>query len=61
MDRFFLYKIAHNEIISKEEMHCLGLASILLSSKLEDVKPIHMNQILEDAGHKKFTKEQILD
>ena len=42
-------------------MHCLGLVSILMSSKLEDVKPIHMNQILDDAGHNKFSKDQILE
>ena len=41
-------------------MHVVGLVSIFLSSKFEDVIPIHMHQVIEDAGHKKFKLEDIL-
>lgn len=46
--------------MDKTELHEIGLVSILLSSKYEDVIPIHMSQILKDAGHNKFTRDQIL-
>lgn len=34
----------------------IGLAAIFISSKYEDVIPIHMDQIIKDAGHNKYNK-----
>lgn len=56
MDRFFSVKQKRKQSVDKEELHLVGLTAILLSSKLEDVKPIYMSQIVQDAGHKKFSK-----
>ena len=56
IDRYFLFKRKTNESLGKLEMHELGLTAILMSSKLEDVRPIHMQQIIEDAGHNKFSQ-----
>ena len=42
-------------------LHKIGLASILISSKLEDIIPIYMKEIVTDAGHEKFTKDDILE
>ncbi len=42
------------------ELHILGVVFIFLSSKLEDVKPIFMLDLLEDVTNM-FTKYQILE
>ena len=39
----------------------IGLTAVLLSSKLEDVKPIYMSQVVADAGHNKFSKALVLE
>ena len=61
MDRFFSVKQRRRQEVGKEELHLIGLTSVLLSSKLEDVKPIYMSQVVQDAGHGKFSKSQVLD
>ncbi|CDW89235.1 UNKNOWN [Stylonychia lemnae] len=61
MDRYFKQKSERNEILDKQELHEIGLVAILLATKFEDVIPIHMNQILRDAGHNKFKQSDILN
>eukprot|EP00347_Sterkiella_histriomuscorum_P000719 403374769 len=60
MDRFFLKKQELKEPLDSIELHETGLVCIHISSKFEDVIPIYMTQILNDAAHKKFTRDQIL-
>jgi hypothetical protein len=43
MDRYFAKKKEMGIIIDKSELHVIGLASIFISSKFEDLIPIHMN------------------
>ena len=57
MDRYFAAQAERQVRVSKHELHEIGLVTILLSSKFEDVIPIRMGQILRDAGHNKFSKE----
>jgi hypothetical protein len=54
MDRYFLAKQEETISIVKNDLHLLGLVSIYISSKFEDVIPIFMDNILRDAGHSKF-------
>jgi hypothetical protein len=61
MDRFFEASAVNGFIIDRTSLHQLGLVSVLISSKFEDVKPIRMNQILRDAGHSKFKLDEILE
>jgi hypothetical protein len=42
MDRFFEAKQQEGLELKKVDLHIIGLASIFLSSKFEDVIPIHM-------------------
>lgn len=35
--------------------------SLFVSSKFEDVIPIHMDQILKDAGHGKFGLKEVVE
>lgn len=48
-------------MIGSENLYGLGLTSVLLSSKYEDVKPIRMKILLDKAGHNKFSRDYILD
>lgn len=43
-------------ILDLNDLHLYGLTSIFISSKLNDYVPIFLSQIIEDAGHNKFTK-----
>eukprot|EP00347_Sterkiella_histriomuscorum_P005133 403357768 len=61
MDRYFEARNRHQKPLYKSDLHKIGLVSILISSKYEDVFPIRMNQILQDAGHNKYNQQQLLD
>lgn len=60
LDRFFAAKQAANVSVSREDLHLYGVVSIFLSSKIEDVIPIFMTDIVRDASHGKFEKEEII-
>ena len=47
--------------MSRIDLHIVGLVSIYLASKFEDVIPIHMHQILNDAGHNKYSLHEIVE
>ena len=44
----------------RSDLHLIGLVSVYISSKFEDVIPIRMANVLKDAGHEKFAKNNIL-
>ena len=47
-------------ILEKKDLHLYGLVSCFVASKLEDRKCIKMSEVLKEAGHGKFTKEEII-
>ena len=55
---FFIFKSP--EIIKTEEIHCIGLTSMFIASKFEDLHPINMANILYKIGHNIFEEKQIL-
>ena len=46
--------------LSADNLYLIGIASVFIASKYEDVVPIFMKQILDDVGHFKFTRTHIL-
>lgn len=54
-------KQKENIRLEKSDLHLVGLVSIFISSKYEDVIPIHMEQIIRDAGHGKFVRKDIIN
>lgn len=54
MDNYLLARKEFKQFLVKDELHLIGLTSILMSSKSEDLVPIFMNEILNDAAHGKF-------
>ncbi|CDW84539.1 n-terminal domain containing protein [Stylonychia lemnae] len=61
MDRYFESQQQLGRVLDKGDLHLIGLVTILISSKYEDIYPIRMQQILKDAGHNKFQQSEILD
>ncbi|CDW72307.1 UNKNOWN [Stylonychia lemnae] len=62
IDRFYLNKYANNLDYEEdiEQFQLLSLAALWISSKLEDVIPIFLDQLIKEAGHNKFQKHQVL-
>ncbi|CDW73935.1 UNKNOWN [Stylonychia lemnae] len=61
MDRYFHGMKLLKKVLDRQELHLVGLVSIFISSKYEDVIPIHMSQILRDAGHSKYQRSDVIE
>jgi Cyclin, N-terminal domain len=61
MDRYFIHKSRFNQIVNKSELHIIGLCSLHISSKFEDVIPIYMSQVLLEIAHGKFSRSEVMD
>jgi uncharacterized protein (UPF0297 family) len=61
LDKYFLAKWQQQISLGPESLYLIGMTSVLISSKLEDVEAIRMRTLLEKAGHGKFTQNQILE
>jgi hypothetical protein len=60
MDRYMDIKNAGGFKILPKEYHLVGLVSIFISSKYDDVRPISLRKLLIKVGHTKFTVEEVL-
>ena len=58
MDKYFLNSTAS---LLPSSLHLLGIISIWLASKFEDVFPLSFSSVLTNIGHMKFSKNDILD
>ena len=56
LDKYFLAKWQQQISLGPESLYLIGMTSVLISSKLEDVEAIRMRTLLEKAGHGKFTQ-----
>lgn len=56
IDTYFTNSREQGVVLRKEDLHLIGISAVLISSKIEDVIPIFMDQILEDACHGKFQR-----
>ena len=45
---------------NEKDLHLIGLVSMYLASKMEDIIPLHMKKKKKKIGHEKFTEEQII-
>ena len=60
LDKYFIAKWNDRVSIGPESLYLLGMTSVLLSSKAEDVDAIRLKTLVEKAGHNRFTGEQII-
>lgn len=56
MDRYFKNCGSEKQV---SDLHMIGVTSMFLASKYEDILPLKMNQVFEKIGHKKLPIEQI--
>ncbi|CDW91477.1 UNKNOWN [Stylonychia lemnae] len=54
MDKYFIQNYELSNKISKEDLHLIGMTSIIISSKFEDVSPIDIDDLVVRAGHLKI-------
>ena len=45
---------------NEKDLHLIGLVSMYISSKMEDIIPLHMIHIKKKIGHDKFSENQII-
>ena len=57
MDKYFN---SSKRKLKNKDVHLIGLTSIFIASKYEDIIPFSMKNILSDIGKNKFSKKQIL-
>ncbi len=55
LDKYFLAKWHLQISLGPESLYLIGMTSVLISSKLEDIEAIRMRTLLDKAGHGKFT------
>jgi hypothetical protein len=60
LDKYFIISSETNIKLDTEDLHLYGLVTCFISSKLEELYPIRMEQILYEAGHGKFSHVEIL-
>ena len=56
MDRYFKYKQEAREI---SDLHLIGVATMFIASKYEDIYPLKMKMVYEKIAHKKLPIEKI--
>ena len=61
LDMYLQEKGRRSEYIQKGCLQIIGMVSLCLASKIEDVHPIHYSQLQRDAGHNKFNNKEFLD
>ena len=54
----YLQKI--DNICNEDDLHLIGMVSVYMSSKMEDIIPLHMVHIKTKIGHNKFTQNEII-
>lgn len=57
MDRFIAATPRQLEL---DELHVIGITSMFIASKYEDITPLFMQTLVNRIGHNRFTKENIL-
>jgi hypothetical protein len=60
LDRFFAAMQEQSVVLDSNDLHLYGVVSLFLSSKVEDVVPMFMKEIVRDATHGKFTPKEII-
>ena len=47
--------------MGSRDFHLVGLISIFIASKYEDVKPIYLKKLLLKVAHNKFTQDEVIE
>lgn len=58
MDRYFKKT---DFILGSSDLHLIGVTTMFIASKYEDVVQFSLETIVQKVGHSKFSKQQIID
>ena len=58
MDKY-IYN-CHTKVLTDDDIHLLGVVSVYIASKVYDLIPIQIDNIIHQIGHDQFTLKQIL-
>ena len=61
LDRYFKYKSDNNIKFDGSKFYLIGVATVFLASKFEDVKFINLKKCYEAVGRCKFSPKDIVD
>lgn len=56
-----LYLKSEKSKLKTEELHIIGITIMFISSKLHELKPLTMKEIIQQIGKNKFSKKEILE
>ena len=60
LDNYMIAKSQRGVTLTADNLYLIGMSSVFIASKYEDIVPIFMKQMLDDVGHFKFTRTHIL-
>ena len=61
LDRYLIAKAQQGFALIADELYLIGMAVVFISSKVEDVQAIHLKQLIDNAGHCKYSKYEMLE
>lgn len=61
IDNYLAAKFKSKQSVGVDKLFLIGIASVLITAKFEEIKPIKTMVLLEKAGHGKFTHDQMLE
>lgn len=56
---YFLWKCTKS--VGAKQLHLIGTACLMIASKNEEVRYIHVDSVLKKIAYDKFTKEELLE
>ena len=59
-DKYITRLRHHGKILLNKDVHCIGVTSIYMASKYEDILPLHSKIVSDKIAHKAITSEEIL-
>ena len=59
-DKYFLQLQSDGRVLNNKDVHCIGITSMYLASKYEDIFPLHSKIVSEKIAHKAITAKEIL-
>lgn len=59
-DKYMLKLQSQNKFLNNKDVHCIGVTSMYMASKYEDIFPLHSKIVSEKIAHKAISAKEIL-
>ena len=61
MDRYFQECVSRNQVLEPAELHLIGVTSMFIASKYQDIYPLRLKIVQDKIAHNKLTCKEIRD